>query len=127
MYNIVTVYYDDNTNIFSCDRTEFKDVNKLMTIKEILDYKTKGGIYYTKPNNENVVYEIIFPIRDEKRTLCYDSSYNVMFDEYGCIVYNIFQVISPTILSIFKNKKETMTVHGLNGSLVELRYNEGIW
>jgi hypothetical protein len=54
--------------------------------------------------------------------LWYDDVRNVMMDEGGYVIFNIFYIISPQVLSLFKKKKEYMIVHGQQGQLVELFY-----
>ena len=49
---------------------------------------------------------------DDHRQLYYDERDNVMIDEWGQIVFNIFEIITPSILALFKHKKEYMIVYG---------------
>ena len=122
MATVHTIYYDDNANTFEDDFGSNIDISKIMPIKEIIRYKQIGGIYYSKYNVNDVVYEVEFPIRDLNRSLYYDSQSNKIFDEFGDLIYNIFSIVSPNMLSIFRNKKKTMTVYGINGGLIELIY-----
>ena len=119
-----SIYYDCNTNAFTGMLNSNIDIYKLMSTKDILTYKQKGGTYYTRPNSLNVVYEIVFPILDDKLILRYDSESNMMFDEDDNVIYNIFRFISPIMFSIFKEKKDRMVITGINNEVVELLY---IW
>lgn len=121
-FSVLTIYYDRNSNTFEDDFNSNIDVYKLMSKKGIVKYKQIGGTYYT--NKSGIVYEIEFPIDDLNKTLSYDSNLNMIFDEYGHIVYNIFHFVSPIMLSIFKQRKEKMIVNGKNGGFVELIYDE---
>lgn len=122
MSTVYSIYYDCNANTFDGMLDSNMDVYKLMSVKDILTYKQKGGTYYTKPNLLDVVYEIVFPILDNKLVLKYDSESNRIFDEDGDIVYNIFRFISPIMFSIFKEKKDRMVLTGINNEVVELLY-----
>lgn len=122
MNPVYSIYYDCNTNTFDGMLDSNMDVYKLMPVKDILTYKQKGGTYYTKPNSLDVIYEIVFPILDNKLVLRYDSESNMIFDEDDDIVYNIFRFISPIMFSIFKEKKGRMVITGTNNEIVELLY-----
>lgn len=121
---VYSIYYDHNTNTFEDDFNSSIDVYKLMSVKDIIHYKKIGGTYYTEPNESNVIYEIEFPIRDTELSFSYDPYFNMLFDEYGHVMYNIFHFISPIIWSIFKEKKESMSVKGVNGETIELLYDD---
>ena len=55
--------------------------------------------------------------------LFYDPGENIMFDESGFIVFNIFDFINPNIFFLFKTKKQDMLTHNKDGCPVELYYN----
>ena len=112
-FSVLTIYYDRNSNTFEDDFNSNIDVYKLMS---------NSGTYYT--NKSGIVYEIEFPIDDINKTLSYDPNLNMIFDEYGHIVYNIFHFVSPIMLSIFKQRKETMIINGKNGEVIELTYDD---
>lgn len=124
VYSVYSIYYNSNTNTFEDDFNSDIDVYKLMPIKDIVKYKKIGGTYYTKPNELGIIYEIEFPVNDDKRYLNYDPNLNIIFDEYGYIVYNISHFISPVMLSIFKQKKQSMILNGENGEVIELIYDD---
>ena len=52
----------------------------------------------------------------------YDDERNVMIDEDGTEIFNIFEIISPNMLYLFKTKKQDMFVYGVDGQYVELVY-----
>jgi len=52
--------------------------------------------------------------------LYYDSELNVMRDMNEYIIFNIFGRVTPNQLYLFKQKKETMVVMGVQGSPVTL-------
>ena len=54
----------------------------------------------------------------------YDARKNIVFDESGDIVYDIFDIINPNILYLLKTKKENMFVYTPNGEYVELIYED---
>lgn len=124
VYSVYSIYYNSNTNTFEDDFNSDIDVYKLMSIKDIVKYKKIGDTYYTKPNELGIIYEIEFPVNDDKRYLNYDPNLNIIFDEYGYIVYNISHFISPVMLSIFKQKKQSMILNGENGEVIELIYDD---
>jgi len=121
------IYYDDNTNMFSDEygNTE-ESVVDLMPYDDMMHYKRVGGIYYRIIGGST--YVIDFPVRSDRRLLMYDSVANVIYDEGGAIVFNIFSIITPNELYLFKIKKESMIFDILTGGLVELQYcTEPCW
>lgn len=54
--------------------------------------------------------------------LYYDSRQNIMFDEDGDIVYNIFDFIKPNDLFLFKHHKKNIITYGRYGQMVEIVY-----
>lgn len=56
------------------------------------------------------------------RSYSYDREKNVMVDEGGFIIFNIFSIITPNILYLFKKEQQNMVVPDINGDLVELVY-----
>lgn len=52
----------------------------------------------------------------------YDDERNVMIDEDGTEIFNIFEIIPPNMLYLFKTKKQDMFVYGVDGQYVELVY-----
>lgn len=57
-------------------------------------------------------------------TLFYDDLRNVIIDEGGYIVYNIFSIITPNTLRLFRYYKDHMIVRGIHGQTVELIWPE---
>ena len=115
-----TIYYNDNDNTFKDDYdADYEyDILSIMENDQIIYYKRVGGIVYSQVDDEE--FEIVFPIRDQDRTLYYDIEANVIYDEHGINLFNIFSVITPNDLYLFKKKKETIEVRGTNGRMVEL-------
>lgn len=56
--------------------------------------------------------------------LSYNKEKNWFEDEDGYAIFDIFQIITPNQLLVFKHLKEYMTVIGPRGDLVELFYPE---
>jgi hypothetical protein len=52
----------------------------------------------------------------------YDKENNFFIDEDGVVVCDIFRIIKPNDLYVFKDRKETLVVRGENGKTVELFY-----
>lgn len=71
-------------------------------------------------------------VKEEPTQLYYDVEKNLIFDEGGYTVYNIFGIITPQALLLFQQKKEDMFFYGVEGQLVELYYpdyddDEGVY
>lgn len=117
----LVIYYDDNTNIFEDEYGNTEDsVVDIMPYEDMVHHKQVGGTYYRDING--VSYEIVFPIREDTRRLQYDSKENIMYDEGGSIVFNIFSLIDPNTLYLFKEKKENMIANAIAGGVVELMW-----
>lgn len=56
--------------------------------------------------------------------LYYVEDSNYMIDCDGCPVYDVFRIITPSQLRLFKERKEWMIVRGVSGDPVELIYPE---
>ena len=57
-------------------------------------------------------------------TLYYDTEHNLMADEDGFLVYNIYDYITPSMLFLFLKKKETMIFEIRSRCFIELVYPE---
>jgi len=115
----MSIYYNDSDNSFEDDSGEFfYDISDIMPIDDIAKYKKVGGTYYYIINGESV--EIEFPIRDSIRTLNYDALTNVMYDEEGDILFNMFSIITPNDLYMFKTEKQSITITKPSGDILEL-------
>lgn len=122
-YEMVSIYYDDNENVFEHDDGRLiHDVSDLIPPDKLMDLKLNGGTYYADSDDPDVKFEIVFPIRDEYRVLTYDVDENIMYDEEDKVVFNIFSIITPNDFFMFKKSKEDMFVTGKNGCNVELVY-----
>lgn len=114
-----SIYYNVNENTFEDeDGDDSYDISEIMDNDQIIFYKKIGGTCYANVSGED--FEIVFPIPDEERTLYYDLDMNVMYDEYGNTVFNIFSIISPSDLYLFKKEERSKEVPGVNGGSVEL-------
>jgi hypothetical protein len=119
----LSIYYDDNTNLFIDDYGNEEDsVVDIMSAKDMVFYKRVGGTYYR--THGDIIYEIDFPIRDNKRSLQYDSETNIMYDEDGYIVFNIFSIIDPNTLYLFKKGKKSNTVTTIAGGFAGIMWLE---
>lgn len=118
--DIMTIYYNCNTNVFSDDDGDEYNVSAIISDENSALFKEIGGIYRYDESEFGIRYEIIFPINDPDRTIYYDIEANVMYDEYGKIMYNIFSLVSPNDLYLFKRNKKTMDVYDQAGGHVEL-------
>lgn len=58
------------------------------------------------------------------RQLFYDEHNNIIWDEWGEIVFNIFEIITPNVLALFKKQKGYMVTYSTSGQLIELVYQE---
>ena len=57
--------------------------------------------------------------------LYYNEESNTLFDADGKTIIDIFRIISPNDLMLFKDRKEWMIVRGVSGDPVELIWPEG--
>lgn len=57
-------------------------------------------------------------------TFYYDIDENYLFDEFGNVVYNIYNYITPNDFMLFKVKQEDMIVRTRRGLDIELLYPE---
>lgn len=126
----ISIYYNDNDNTFEDEYGDTEmDVSDLMSAEDIIRAKQVGGTYYFTTTYglpkgttvyPNTQYEIVFPINDSDRTLYYDVEENIMLNETGEVVFNIFSIVHPNDLYLFKKKRDTMKVRGVSGGSVEL-------
>lgn len=120
-----SIYYNVNENTFEDDDgDESYDISEIMENDQILFYKKTGGTCYAHVDGED--FEIVFPIPEEDRTLYYDLEANVMYDEYGATVFNIFSIISPSDLYLFKKEKRSKEVPGTYSGSVDLIWPDPI-
>jgi hypothetical protein len=118
--DIMTIYYNCNTNVFSDDDGDEYNVSAIISDENSALFKEIGGIYRYDEPEVSIRYEIIFPINDPDRTIYYDVEANLLYDEYGKIMYNIFSLVTPNDLYLFKRNKKTMDVYDQAGGHVEL-------
>ena len=120
-----TLYYNDYNNTFEDDDGDDSyDISIIMENDQLMYYKKMGGTIYA--NVDTGDFEIVFPVKDNNRTLYYDIKENVMYDEYGNTMFNIFSLIMPSSLALFKTNKYSMEVRGMYGGMVELIWPDPI-
>ena len=54
--------------------------------------------------------------------LYYEPDTKIVSDEFGDVVYNIFDYITPNMFYLWIQKKEDMEFIGLSGEVIELIY-----
>lgn len=57
-------------------------------------------------------------------TFYYDRDENYLFDEFGNVVFNIYNYITPNDFMLFKVKQKDMIVRTRRGLDIELLYPE---
>jgi hypothetical protein len=65
--------------------------------------------------------EIINASVDPYRLYYYPDN-NIIVDECGFTIYNIFGIIDPNTLYLFKKNKESVVVRSISGGEIELHY-----
>jgi hypothetical protein len=122
---VTSIYYNDNYNTFEdiYGITEY-DISDIIPPDKIVHYKKVGGTYRAKI--EGKLFDIEFPDQHLNRQLYYDIEANVMCDEDGFPIFNIFSIISANDLFMFKKNEKTVKVYGILGGLVELIWHEPI-
>jgi hypothetical protein len=129
---VVSLFYNNKTNSFIDEYGHFLPADTFHVISpgrfEFL--KKCGGAEYVKSDKPNTAYELIFTTYDEddgRETYYYDSNKNRFSDDDSYDIFNIFSIVSPNMIYLFKTKKEDMLVYGISGQLVELVYlDQGI-
>jgi hypothetical protein len=117
--DIVSIHYDDNKNSFDDDGA----ISGIIPIKRLKTHKKTGGIFYYKDSDdENITYKVIFPIRELDRMLYYYSQDNTFDDEDGNIMFNLFSLIPPNDLFMFKKNKKSVCLDGVHGGKISLIY-----
>ena len=125
---VISLHYDYRENVMTYQTGEYADdiVSKLLSPERLSFLKQTGGVEYISNYKPNTVYEIDFPIPDDYEviTLYYEPETNMIYDDDGWVLYNIFSLITPQDLMLFKNKMRDMRVYGRNGRLVDLIYSD---
>lgn len=120
---VIHIEYNDNENCFIDTHGVIEyDMSGIMPISDILKFKKTGGIYYCEGLTPNVLYEIDFPERDVSRSIYYDLDLNTMFDEDGSVLVNIFSIVTPNDLLLFKKNKKSIFIVGVTGGFIEMVY-----
>ena len=122
--DVQTIYYDSNSNLFlnEVDGLEC-EISDIMEIEQILYYKKVGGTVYANMYGEE--FQIIFPIPTiSDRTIYYCAKDNTFMDEEDNILFNIFSLITPNDLFLFKKNKKNKTIIGIDGIIVRIMYSD---
>jgi len=119
-----TIYYNDNTNLFTDeDGIEYDITDKLMPYDEVIFYKKNGGTYHVNDLEYGEEYDIEFPVLiNLNRVITYYEENNLLFDEAYEVVFNIYTIITPNDLFLFKENKKNVCIKGVNGGMVDLIY-----
>jgi 4-amino-4-deoxy-L-arabinose transferase-like glycosyltransferase len=56
------------------------------------------------------------------RQIFYDEKDNFYVDDCGYVIPNIYSIIEPNIIYLFRSKKEDMFVYSAHGEYIELIY-----
>jgi hypothetical protein len=123
---VMHLEYDPHTNLITGDNGDENDeAIQLIDPDRLTRLKRNGGIEYIKDVRPGVYYEIEFPIPDDVEviTFFYNKDNNVMVDEGGYVMFNIFSYVTPSQLAMFKETKEHMSFKGVNGIRIELIYD----
>ena len=116
-----SLYYIDYNNTFEDDDGNILyDISDLLPKDKIMEYKQRGGTYYSSSDGETI--EIDFPIRDNYRLLSYYQESNTFTDADDEIIVNIFSIITPNNLFMFKKNKENVVIKGIQGRVIDLLY-----
>jgi len=122
--SIMTILYNDNHNLFTDEFGQVEyNISDIMPIDTVLYYKREGGTYRSKINGE--IFDIEFPFREVNRSIYYDPVNNIFEDEEGDFIFNLYSIIRPNDLLLFKKEKRTIFVNGIRGGRVEINYPFG--
>lgn len=121
---LVSVYYNDNDNTFEDEGGQIEyDISGIMPFDQLMFYKKNGGTYYSTVKGED--YEIEFPVRGEAREIYYDVVTNMFEDEDGDFIFNIYNIVTPNALLLFKKHEESVFVSNVKGGIVHMVYPFG--
>lgn len=62
---------------------------------------------------EHIYHDIHHCGSEDIKTLWYDKSNNILIDEDGFVVHDIFEYITPNELALFKLKEEWMLIRNI--------------
>jgi hypothetical protein len=124
---VVSLFYQDEANAFIDEDGRFLSADSFHIISPgRFEYLKKcGGAEYVNGDKPGTVYELIFTTYDEddgRPAYYYDRNRNRFSDDGGYDILNIFGIVSPNMIYLFKTKKEDMLVYGTSGQLIELIY-----
>lgn len=123
------LYYDRSINkMIDCDGTIVFDIFRHITPSQLYLFKETGEDIVVFGNHGHPIGLIHeegddFFYNLDIDVLYYDEDKNVMTDDDGFIVHDIYKIITPNQLYLFKAKKQSMLVTGKNGLVVELIYS----
>jgi hypothetical protein len=127
-------YYDRYVGLMRDDDDNLDwNVHKLIPPDRFSLVSKVGGTEYVDSVEPGVRYEFVFPFPDDEAEylLYYDIEHNVMRDECGFPIYDIFSIISPNALYLFKTRKDDMMVRTKTGESVGLIWpldkNDGVY
>ena len=122
---VLTVYYDANTNSFRDDwGITVYDISNIMSNENIMLYKKAGGTFYCC-DSEGLIYQVEFPTSiSVDRTIVYYEDDNTMTDEEDEMMFNIFSIITPNDLLLFKKNRKSICIEGTQGGKINLVYLE---
>jgi hypothetical protein len=126
---VISLLYDDYEDcLIDPDGRPFLDTLNIISPGRFRYMKRVRGVEYVKGVKAGIVYELIFEeldgFEERRRTLYYDIKKNLFFDDDSFEVWNLFSIVSPNMVYLFKHKKEDMLVYGVTGELVELIWPE---
>ena len=125
---VTPIYYNYNTNAFTDEFGQVRyDISDIMPFGQIMLYKRIGGAYYCKANSEGEVFCVNFPMSiDSNRKIIYYPIDNTFNDEDDEIIFNIFSILTPNDLLLFKQNKQSICIPGPQGGMIDLIYYKGL-
>lgn len=122
---VLTINYDYNEDIFRDEWGIEFDILSIMTYQQIDHYKRVGGTYSIAIKEDNIIYEVDFPTSNGlNRNIIYWKADNLFTDEEGEVLFNIFSLLTPSDIYLFKRNKESVVIWGLQGGNVSIIYSE---
>lgn len=62
---------------------------------------------------------------DDLFHICYDAKENIFYDECGFINYNIYTIMTPNQVYLFKKNKKDIIIRTSAGDFYEVIYDDG--
>ena len=118
---MLSIYYNDYDNTFEdMDGNMLYDISNYLPIEKIMKYKQIGGTYYSSVGGDD--FEIVFPIRDNYRLIAYYQETNTFLDEEDVPIFNIFDMLKPNDVFMFKKNKKNAVIKGVQDRIIDLLY-----